>query len=141
VLSLRGRPEVRVGGFRSVAGGMLAGRWAPLELKLQAPAATETPKASASASAVAFTEPTVKTKSVPESIDSGELDSLLTGLDAPAAAASAEPATAESSPPDVPTDDAENDLDALLNSLGAEPPAVEENATEPDLDALLASLK
>ncbi len=41
VLSLRGRPEVRVGGFRSVAGGMLAGRWAPLELKIAASVAAE----------------------------------------------------------------------------------------------------
>ena len=33
VVSLRGRPEVRVAGFNSLAGAPLAGRWAPVEIK------------------------------------------------------------------------------------------------------------
>ena len=32
LLSLRGRPEVRLGGFTSLAGGTLAGFWAPAEI-------------------------------------------------------------------------------------------------------------
>lgn len=141
VISLRGRPEVRVGGFRSVTGGMLAGRWAPLELKMAAPVAASTPNALTPTPAVAPTVPPVETVTAPGKINSDELDSLLTGLDAPTAAAPPAPVAAESSAPVASTSDAENDLDALLNSLGAEPPPVEENATEPDLDALLASLK
>jgi type VI secretion system protein ImpC len=136
VLSLRGRPEVRVGGFRSVEGGMLAGRWAPLELKPAAPVTTGAPDPSALAPAP--TKP-VETKPEPEQIDTGELDSLMADLAAPAA--SPEPIDAEGSIPEAPADGADSDLDALLSSLGAEPPPVEEDATEPDLDALLASLK
>jgi len=33
VLSIRGRPEVRLGGFASLCGGTLSGRWAPVDLK------------------------------------------------------------------------------------------------------------
>lgn len=141
VLSLRGRPEVRVGGFRSVAGGMLAGRWAPLELKMPGPAAADTPNPSAPTAAVAPAEPRVVSAPMPKKIDTDELDSIMTSLDSPSAAAEPVAIATQNLAPNAPADEAENDLDALLNSLGAEPPPGEENATEPDLDALLAALK
>ena len=49
-------------------------------------------------------------------------------------------APAESQSP-APEAEATDDLDALLASLNAEPPPPDADATEPDLDALLASLK
>ena len=37
VLSLRGRPEVRLGGFNALSGATLAGRWAPVNVTLPPP--------------------------------------------------------------------------------------------------------
>ena len=154
VLSLRGRPEVRVGGFKSLAGGVLAGRWAPGDVKTPpanlAPAAPAAPAAKPDAQAA---KPDAPAKAAPiaaapaPAADTSELDALLANLDTPAPAptpAAAAPVAAPAAPAREPAADAAStvdDLDALLSSLGADPPAVEEGSTEPDLDALLASLK
>lgn len=128
VLSLRGRPEVRVGGFASLAGRPLAGRWAPVDVTPPKPApepAAAAPPPPQAAAEAAEPEP--------------DLDALLASLGttdadgAPATGAPAEAPAAEAAPAD--------DLDALLASLNAEPAAPAADATEPDLDALLASLK
>lgn len=147
VLSLRGRPEVRLGGFMSLAGRPLAGRWAPVDVTPPppkpepepepepAPVAAEDTAAEDTAAADALdglladlAAPAEPAAAAP----ADELDSLLASLGAPAAEA---PAAA--APEAAPVDE----LDALLASLNAEPPAPAAGETEPDLDALLASLK
>jgi type VI secretion system protein ImpC len=137
VLSLRGRPEVRVGGFRALAGNVLAGRWAPVDLKPtppSSPPATTPPAQAAQPAATSKPQPTPSVAPPSDAPpDSSELDALVSDLDA-------DPPSVPNSAPLEPTA-ASDDLDALLNSLGAEPTPVAEGETEPDLDALLASLK
>jgi type VI secretion system protein ImpC len=133
LFSLRGRPEVRLGGFSSLAGSPLAGFWGPADTS--APAVTPPPPTQASRPAPV---PATPVPATPEAAaapaeaeaEAPDLDALLASLSAPEAAAA--PAAAPA---------AEDDLDALLASLNAEPPAAAADATEPDLDALLASLQ
>jgi hypothetical protein len=135
LLSLRGRPEVRLGGFTSLAGGTLAGFWAPTET-------TPTQAVAAAASDVA-SEPDRSEPETPaaaaEPADPGiaagatdDLDAMLAGLSAPAPVAAD---TADATGGEV------DELDALLAGLNAPPPAAAPDAPEADLDALLASLK
>jgi hypothetical protein len=122
LLTIRGRPEVRLGGFTSLAGGPVAGLWGKIDVAQPAGAAP----------AAAPEEP------LPD------IDALLAGLNAPVESAAAEAAgEAEVAPPAeaAPAAEADADLDALLASLSAEAPPAAEDATEPDLDALLASLQ
>jgi type VI secretion system protein ImpC len=147
LLSIRGRPELRLGGFSSVAGSPLAGFWAPVEIKLKPAAAPVAPPpppppvvaAEPEAAPHAEVEPEpaqeVTAEEPAAQADASEdLDKLLASLGADAPQ---EPAAEAEAPEAAP----EDDLDKLLASLNAEPapPAAEE--TEPDLDALLASLK
>jgi type VI secretion system protein ImpC len=153
LLSIRGRPELRLGGFNSVAGAPLAGFWAPVEIKPKpatvppAPPPGPEPVAVApepEAPAEAVAEPDVSAEEPAPQEDAPEdLDKLLASLNVeaspePAAeqateAPAAEPEAAEAAP--------EDDLDKLLASLNAESPPPAADETEPDLDALLASLK
>jgi type VI secretion system protein ImpC len=126
LLSLRGRPELRLGGFASVAGPALAGIWAPVEVVFAPPAPPPAPPPPAAAAP--------PPPPPPPPPDTSELDALLADLSAPAAPPPPAP------PPEPPAPAAEDDLDALLASLDAPPPAAEAGETEPDLDALLASL-
>lgn len=134
LLSLRGRPELRLGGFSSLAGTPLAGVWAPVEIKPGMPASTPAAAAEEPAPAPPASEP-VAEEPVPEPVaaeaggDAVDLDALLASLNTPAEPPPAEAAPAES-----------DDLDALLASLSAPPPAAAADGTEADLDALLASL-
>ena len=112
VVSLRGRPEVRLAGTGSVAGSALAGFWA------SEPPAEPAPEPEAAPEADATGEPAATADT--------DLDALLSGLDGDAES-EAEPA-------------GDADLDALLSSLGAEPEPAADGETETDLDALLASL-
>lgn len=143
MVSLRGRPEIRLAGAGSVAGPVLAGPWAPVSVAappVPPPAAEPTapvaaPVASPVAASVAASEPVAASE---EAVD---LDALLASLAEPAApvpeptpAADPAPATATA------TAEEEVDLDALLASLSAEPAPAAEGETELDLDALLASL-
>ena len=147
VVSIRGRPEVRVASFGAVGGKPIAGRWAPADVSKPAEAAA--PIAAAAAAAAAETDaadttdldalmagledtPAAEATAPAEEAATEDLDALLAGLGDDKSEAEAEPAAAE------------DDLDALLASLN--PPAEEEkpaaeDETEPDLDALLASLK
>jgi type VI secretion system protein ImpC len=112
LLSLRGRPELRFGGFNAVAGPPLAGFWAPVTVA--APSAISgapTPAAPAFA-------PEVQEEPVAPPVQDA----------APEEPEAAAPA-------------AEDDLDALLASLNVEPPPPAEDSTDTDLDALLASLQ
>ena len=121
LLSLRGRTELRLGGFASLAGTPLAGVWAPVEIAPGAPASR--PQAEETSIVAEPALPEAAPEDAPQ--DAPDLDALLAGLDAPAPEAA--PA-------------ADDDLDALLASLSAPPPAAAAGETEPDLDALLASL-
>lgn len=147
VVSLRGRPEVRVAGFASVAGPDLAGRWAPVETVPPKPAKVREPKAPKPAKVAAPPPP-----APPAAADLADLDALLADLGTmaePPAAAAVPPAPAPvpvaAAPPPAPeapgAEPADADLDALLASLGAEPPPAAADETDADLDALLASLK
>ena len=157
VVSLRGRPEVRLAGFTSLAGVPLAGSWAPADLaRPPTPASVPAPEP-APAAADPAEGPFVTVAPSARAEDTADLDALLASLDAapapspapatadataappvipPAAEEAPEPPAAEASPPAV-----DDDLDALLASLGSDPPPAAPDATEPDLDALLASLK
>jgi len=142
LLSIRGRPEVRLGGFSSLAGSPLAGFWAPVGV---APAGAASPDAAARVAepvaepaAEPVWPPTAESEAAAPAEDAGmsDLDKMLAGLSAPAEAA------AEEAPAEAPAEDeAMSDLDKLLASLNAPAEPVAEDATEPDLDALLASLK
>ena len=129
LVSIRGRPEVRLGGFNAVAGGLIAGRWAPVDV-----AAPVVPGVAPG--------PAVVEAGVPQPIpvasrDTADLDALMASLDT----AVAETEAGEVTPAAPMEPAAEDDLDALLASLNAEPDPPMAGETEPDLDALLASLQ
>ena len=135
VVSLRGRPEVRVAGFASLAGATLAGRWAPVTVK-PTPATVPQPAARPEVEAEAEEAVAAAADAAPaDTIDTSDLDALLAGLES-----QPEPATVEVAAPAVEAA-AEDDLDALLASLSAEPAPAAADETDSELDALLASLK
>ncbi len=120
VLSLRGRPEVRVAGFTALSGAPLAGRWGPVTI---APTPVPAP-AAPPPQAVAPTPPPAAAPEAPAPVAAPE------AVAAQAVVAAAPEPAAE-----------DDDLDALLASLSAEPPPAAPDETEDDLDALLAALK
>ena len=131
VVSMRGRPEVRVASFNAVGGKAIAGRWAPVDV---------TPPSSAPAPEPA-PELAPQPGPAPElKAGADELDALMAGLDAKPAPEAPQPASPTPAAPQA--EPADDDLDALLASLN--PPAEEKPAAEDDteagLDALLASL-
>ena len=143
LVSLRGRPEIRLAGSASVAGAALAGPWAPVTVAAT-PAAnpvTERPvEAEPIATAAVVEAPAANTDDA-----AVDLDELLAGLESMTADPMPEPEpeplpepVSDSAPAEEA--DAMADLDALLASLGTEPPPAAEGETEMDLDALLASL-
>ncbi len=136
LLSLRGRPEVRLGGFSSQAGTPLAGFWAPASL---APAPAPAPGTAAEPESESEEATPEAAEAAPDAApDTSDLDALMASLEAPAAAQpTAAPAAAAEAAPAA----AEDDLDALLASLNADPPPAAPDETEADLDALLASLQ
>jgi type VI secretion system protein ImpC len=119
VLAIKGRPEVRLGSFQSLAGKPLAGLWAPITIAPAAPPAPvpaaapvaapapSTPPAPAEA-APAPSEPAPPATEAAASADA-ELDALLASLSAPAEAA---PAAAPGAEPAI-----DPDLAALLADL------------------------
>lgn len=121
VLALKGKNEVRLGGFQSLSGKAVAGPWAPVTINFVTGAVTAAPPppapvAAAPAPAAAPTPP-------------------------PAAAAPAAPAE----DPAAAAASADAELDALLASLSAPdpaPPAASggDDAIDPELAALLADL-
>jgi type VI secretion system protein ImpC len=123
LLSLRGRPELRLGGFLSLAGPPIAGFWAQVDVSAKA-APAPAPAAPAPAS-----DEEAPAAAEEAAVDTSDLDALLAGL-------TAEP----EAPPPAEASATEDDLDALLASLNADPPPAAPDATESDLDALLASL-
>lgn len=148
LVSLRGRPEVRLGGFSSLAGTPLGGFWAPADAKPAAapppaPVAAEPPPPPASAEA-APPDATASAEA-PAEAATEDLDALLANLTAASEPPPADVAPAPEAPipaPEAQAAEGTDELDALLASLNTEPPPpADADATEPDLDALLASLK
>ena len=134
LLSLRGRPQVRLGGFTSLAGSPLAGFWAPVKI---APRPAAAPPAAVPASAptpALAPRPAADQDQEPDQ-DQDQDSSVAAAPDA--AEADAAPA-AEAPAAEAPA--SADDLDALLADLNAEPEPPAADATDTDLDALLASL-
>ncbi|MBV8912534.1 MAG: type VI secretion system contractile sheath large subunit, partial [Acetobacteraceae bacterium] len=145
VVSLRGRPEVRVASFNAVNGQPIAGRWAPVDIAPPpaAPVAAPPPAAPKPA-AETPAEAAPAQAAEPAPVATSELDALMASLDETPASPAASAAVAEPAPEPAAeqADQADADLDALLASLNAEPePPASPDETEADLDALLASLK
>jgi type VI secretion system protein ImpC len=122
MLSIKGQPEIRLGGLGSVAGGLLAGSWKPVTGSSDA-----APAAEAEAPAEEKAEATESTEEAPvESSESSE---------APAEAAAETPAS-------------DPELDKLLADLNPEPAAEEAKTEEaapaaegePEMDPELAKL-
>jgi type VI secretion system protein ImpC len=139
LVSLRGRPELRLASFLSLAGTPLAGLWAPVDITPTPAAAPPPPVPAAAPAAAPAAEPATAAASAPaataeDAAASADLDALLAGLNA-------EPAAAEAPAAPAAEAEAEADLDALLASLSADPTPAAADETEADLDALLASLQ
>ena len=131
LLSIKGRPEVRLGGFGSLAGGLLSGPWKPVtKSSPSAPPPAEAPAPEAKETS----EP--ETESEPEATEtqpaSGERDST-------------DNSTAE---PEAKAESSDQELDNLLASLteeaapAADQPAAEAagSEAEPEIDPELAKL-
>ncbi len=119
LVSLRGRPEMRLAGMASVAGPVLAGFWAQAAL---APAPGSGPDPAEDPSG--------------DGTDGAADESGASSPDE----SRVEAETAEGDAPDAQASDGDADLDALLASMGEAAAPAEEGETELDLDALLASL-
>jgi type VI secretion system protein ImpC len=129
VLSLKGRPEVRLGGFGSLTGGLLAGPWKPVT-EVSPPEAKRAPQAKAPA-------PEKEAEQVEESTPATEETDVAAETES---AAEPPEAAAESSGGDA-------ELDNLLASLNedAAPAETEDKAeaeaeAEPEIDPELAKL-
>ncbi len=129
LLSLRGRPELRLGGFTSVAGPAIAGFWGTVDTSTPPPPPPPPAEPEPVAEMAAAEAPVEAAAEA--AVDTSELDALIAGLEAAPEPAAEAPPAAEAT---------EDDLDALLASLNADPPPAAPDATESDLDALLASL-
>ena len=123
MLSMKGRPEVRLGGFGSLGGGPLAGPWAPVTTS----AAPSTPAESAAEEA---SEP----EQEPEPEEAADAEPSQAAEEAPAET------TAETSGGDP-------ELDKLLANLNEEaspatgaPDAASDESAEPTVDPELAAL-
>jgi predicted component of type VI protein secretion system len=122
MLSIKGQPEVRLGGFGSLAGKPLAGPWQPVTASTPEPAPepeAKTPKAEAEEAEAAETDETsteATTETAAEAANESpasdpELDKLLADLNPEA---SAEPAKTEES---APAAEAESEMDPELAKL------------------------
>jgi type VI secretion system protein ImpC len=157
VLSLRGRPEVRLGGFTSLAGGSLAGFWAPMEagpMEFGPAGISPMDRASADLSqpVPAETAPATPPSSRPgdDQVDPAAGpgnggDGEASGPNASGSDASGNEAVA-ANPDDLPNTSpaaaAVDELDSLLASLNVEPPPPSTpDASDTELDNLLAALK
>src|SRR6266850_2788340 len=115
MLSLKGAPEVRLGGFGSLSGGPLAGPWQPAGVSKPEPEPEEAPEAEAAEEAEApeekeqATEASETTEAPAESGSDPELDKLLASLSEDTTAAPAEEAAS--------TENAEPEMDPELAKL------------------------
>jgi type VI secretion system protein ImpC len=136
LLSIKGRPEVRLAGFGSLGGGLLAGPWKPV---------TKTSPEPASASSQPPEEPEAEQTTEAEQAPAAEAEeSPVTGSDDNQAGEAA----AQPIEPEAKQEGADSELDNLLASLSEEAAPVEEPAptdsksaeAEPEIDPDLAKL-
>jgi type VI secretion system ImpB/VipA family protein len=113
VLSIRGRDEIRLGSFQSLAGSEIRGRWTGVPMPPKEPPPTMA-RAAATPADIEMDIP------APADAPTDDLDALLSGLDAGGGGGGGESGDA--------------DLDALLSGLDAGG----EGSGDADLDALLA---
>jgi type VI secretion system ImpB/VipA family protein len=128
VLSIKGRPEVRLGGFGSLAGQALAGPWAP-------GSQSSTLTAAPARAAAPVSGETIKDDTPPSDSADDDLDAMLADLElddkAPVADSSASTAA----------DDDDFDLDAMLADLDSGDSSGDSNdEMDDDLAALLGDL-
>lgn len=137
VLCVRGRPEVRLGSFQSLAGEELAGPWSPVAVEPDE-SSSEEPQAPAGE-----TEPELLTVDEFEAAAATEaqqeLDAILAGVEsAPSVSGEVE----AQSEPGLEPQAADDDLDALLSSLASDESQQTTSQTEidPELAELLKGL-
>jgi type VI secretion system protein ImpC len=142
VLAIKGRPDIRLGGFRSVAGVPLAGFWTPPEQLLK-PTIQAVPTLARLAEApqpAVEAAPAIAPVAEPEEVEAVDAEPEVASAVAEESAAPEIPETAE----EAPADDFDADLDALLAQLSADDaapePAAEDEEMDPELAALLAEL-
>jgi type VI secretion system protein ImpC len=135
VLCIRGRPEVRLGSFISLAGSMLAGPWAPMDVQPDASLPLSETAASVLLATETYSMDEIEARDAAEA--NRELDALLakestdSRVDAPAVSNLTE------------TDNSDESLDALLAVLAskeAEQSRTGADDMDPELAALLADL-
>jgi type VI secretion system protein ImpC len=128
VVSMKGSPEVRLGGFQSLAGTTVAGPWAPIAITRSVstaplPPAAATPELAPEPAVPAEVEAPVPMAAAeapaaaPETTDStgdADLDALLAGL---APADEPAPSTDGAAPAEAPPGDLDPDLADLLKGL------------------------
>jgi type VI secretion system protein ImpC len=142
VLCIRGRPEIRLGSFQSLAGTTLAGPWSPVSI-----GPDTAPAAAAAAAPSAEVMPVAEFEAQATAEAEDELDALLAGLSSSSATSSETPAATET-PAEEPTGAAEaaadqggeDDLDALLAGLSSGSEPAGDGEMDTDLAALLADL-
>jgi type VI secretion system protein ImpC len=113
LVCMKGAPEVRLGGFVSVAGRELAGPWAPVPTQSASPLTPEPAPSSPDEEEAAETkaeesEPAPETEAAAAEPEANELDALLAGLTEKTEEKKNEADAAEMDP----------DLAALLSDLG-----------------------
>jgi type VI secretion system protein ImpC len=154
VLSVRGRPEVRLASFVSLGGSTIAGPWAPIEIEqdeeddaVDQPAKAEeaaSPPAAEEEEPVAAAEDVETLDSVEEEPVSSDTHDEVAGDEPPEISAEPpEPAAEPPEPAAVSPDDTADELDALLAELEAEDAdqaAGDDEGIDPELEALLADL-
>lgn len=120
MLSIKGTPEVRLGGFGSLTGGPLAGPWQPVSAsKAETPEPEAAPEPEEKAAEEASETPAEPAESAEPAAEGGgsdpELDKLLASLseDSTAAAPTEEAAPAEGAEPEM-----DPELAKLLKELG-----------------------
>jgi type VI secretion system protein ImpC len=133
VVSIRGRPEVRLGSFQSLAGKTLAGPWAPVAISWSS--------GPSAAPVAASPAPTAEPVAVaPVATPAAAAPEPVAAPSAAAPSAATEPAPAS----ETPASSADAELDALLaslDSLGSDPtPSAGSDEMDPGLAALLADL-
>ncbi|HVJ51652.1 MAG TPA: type VI secretion system contractile sheath large subunit [Aliidongia sp.] len=139
VVSIKGRPEVRLGGFISMFGDTLIGPWAePKKFAPPPPPAAKPAPAAAPVAAAPVAE-------AAPAVSDDDLQDLLKSLDTPEPAAEPEPAPEPVAEAAAAEPEGDAELDALLKMLDepAEPPpaaAGGEEEMDPDLADLLKGL-
>ena len=147
LVCMKGAPEVRLGGFGSVAGAQIAGPWAPISIPSPSPAAPEKASAEEPKPTPAKPKAEAEPAAAPSEAPATQGEPVATQTEAPTARAEPAPTLAEAAPTqsEATKPSGDDELDSLLASLSEEKEKKEEANKEaeidPDLAALLADLK